>query len=215
MLRAVHGQLRVDGRARVPHVRRRRGVPGDAEPPRGAAELQDRHLHHADQPAVQVRADGDADRDGRRGEDPRRRRLRRLGPGCVGGGEDAAGAQHGGRGAGGALLRVPDGARGVAAQRGRVHAAALRLLRQGVRAAAARRGGRGDRRDPGAGFAGGDHRDLLVGGADYPRAVLTILLLRAAAVVRKKLSLGRQIRCTKKIHACSKSDSLRLRTDVH
>uniref|UniRef100_J3N4W1 Uncharacterized protein n=1 Tax=Oryza brachyantha TaxID=4533 RepID=J3N4W1_ORYBR len=84
----------------------------------------------------------------RRGEDPR---LRRRGSGRLRGGEDAAGAQHAGRGARGALLRGPHGAGGVAAQRGRVHAAALRLLRQDLRAAVDKPlGGRDDRWDTGS-----------------------------------------------------------------
>lgn len=167
MLPAVHAQLRCNGGARLPHVRRRRAVPGDAQPPVGEAQLQGRHIHDAAQPGHQVRTGGDADRCRRRGEDPRRRRqgsARRLR-----GGEDAAGAQHGGRGACAAVLRGPHGAGGIDAQRGRLHAAALRLLRQDLRGAVdEQRGGRGDRRDTGAGLAGGCHGDLLFPDENYP-----------------------------------------------
>jgi hypothetical protein len=76
MLRRMHSQLRINGDHRLPHVRRRRQVPGDAEPARGQGRLEASNLHHADQPLLQVRPDGDAARNGSGGEAARRRPRR-------------------------------------------------------------------------------------------------------------------------------------------
>ncbi|KAF7016818.1 hypothetical protein CFC21_030346, partial [Triticum aestivum] len=68
MLRRMHPQLRIHGHTGLPHVRRRRRVSGDPEPPGGQAQLQASNLHGADQPILKVRSDGDPRRDSGRRE---------------------------------------------------------------------------------------------------------------------------------------------------
>jgi hypothetical protein len=170
MLRGLHPELRIHGDPRLPHVRRRRQVPGDAEPAGGEGQLEAGHLHDADQPVLQVRPDGDAARDGGRGEAAHRRHqeqevLQRTD-------QDPPRRQHGRRRARRALLRPPDGARGLAPQRHGLDAAPLRLLPQDLRRGAVRRGGsRADRRDPRPWFPGGRHGDVLFSEEDCSRVL--------------------------------------------
>lgn len=150
MLRGVHCQLRIHGHTRLPHVRRRRQISGDTEPPGGKDQLEAGDLHDADQPVLQVRPDGDPGRDGDRGEAARRQQEVRQRAD-----QDPHRRQHGGDRPHGALLRPPHGARRLAAQRHGLHAAPLHLLPQDLRPDAMRQGrDPADRRDHRARFVG-------------------------------------------------------------
>lgn len=139
------------GRPGLPHVRRRRAVP-DSQVTLNlpAAQLSSKITIYTtlvnpfSKYALMVTPTAPAieERIVARARGPRQPRGRR------GRGEDAAGAEHGGGGRRGAVLRVPHDARGLGALRRRVHGAAVRLLPQDLPAGVDGLG-RGDRRDPG------------------------------------------------------------------
>jgi hypothetical protein len=169
LLRCVHPELRIHGNPRLPHVRRRRQLPSDAEPAGGKDQLEAGHLHDPDQPVLQVRPDGVAARDGRRGEAAARRQhqeaRQQTGP-------DPPRGQHGRVRACGALLRPPHGARRLAPQRRGLDAAPLHLLPQDLRRHARRQGGgRAGRGDHRAWFTGRCDGDLLFSEEDCSRVL--------------------------------------------